>query len=373
MNRQRYIADSFPLEQLFKAVREEGISLGIEELLCAQQALQYGLGGETASSLRELLKMLWLGSREEFSIFDKCFNRYLELVKKAGFLDSDLEGIAGSVTRSLNARGDLLHEDILPEEEKLPSPPVPSPPLATGQTEEASVSLPAGTDERPREEFLLVRQHDPSSPLSLRRNWQKLRSEHPTYAELDLDVEATIRNIARKGYFDEPVLIPRIRRELNLLLFVDAGGSMSPLMDYCNRWQEIVLANVRFKEARRCYFRNIPEHTVFLDKDLKEATPLRRFWANIPPGRTIALILSDVGAARKSWDSTRILECRDFSRVLHKKGIEQLWLNPMRKQWWEGNSAAKVAQYVPQMLPMDTVGTSQAISYLNQRMERKQP
>ncbi len=369
------LSESFPLEQLFEAVRQEGISIGIEELLSAQEALQYGLGGETAASLANLLKMLWLGSREEFGVFDKCFHRYLELVGRADALETKNINWEDT-TRSLESEEKLSYGDDIPHEEVAPPVETPDPgppPRSSAPAEEASISLAAGSKEVNPGEFPLVRQHDPSSPLSLRRNWQKLKSEHPSYSNLDLDVHATVLKIARKGYFDEPVFVPRLKKELNLLLFIDAGGSMVPLMDYVTRWQETVLSNVRFKEARKCYFRNVPENEIYLDHQLKEAIPLRRFWSNIATGRTIALVISDIGAARKSWDSGRILECRDFSRALHQKGFSQLWLNPMRRNYWEGSSAAKVAEYVPQMLSLDPAGTRQAIAYLNQQMERRQP
>lgn len=350
------------------------MGLGIEDLLIAQEALQLGLGLDNAASLQNLLRMLWLGSKEEFPVFDKCFSNYLasipekeEIGKETGAWEEETRGFDDD----LISRGSTAEEEF-PD---LPSPPKSFPPSASVQpppTEEASVTLSASSKEDPHKAVLMVSQHDPSSPLSLRRNWQKLRSESPSYAELDLDIRATVESIARQGYFDQPVLVPRPKQDLNLLLFIDAGGSMEPLMDFCNRWQNTVMQNVRFREARTCYFRNIPEKSVFMGRDLQESIPLRRFWANIPSGRTIALILSDLGAARKSWDSSRILDCRDFSRTLNRKGYEQLWLNPMRRDWWEGSSAAKVAELVPQMLSLDPEDTRKAIAYINRRMERRQ-
>lgn len=374
MNPKTYIADQFPLEQLFQDLRGEGVALGLEDLLVAQEALQFGLGLESASSLQNLLRMLWLGSKEEFPVFDKCFSNYIASIPEEEEIGKE-EDSWEERTRGFD--DELTNRGSVPEEEApdLPSPPKSFSPPSSAQplpTEEASVTLSASEKEDPRKEVLLVSQHDPSSPLSLRRNWQKLRSESPSFAELDLDIRATVENIARQGYFDQPVMVPRPKQDLNLLLFIDAGGSMEPLMDFCNRWQDTVMQNVRFREARKCYFRNIPEKTVFTGKGLKESIPLRRFWANIPAGRTIALVLSDLGAARKSWDSARILDCRDFSRILNRKGFEQLWLNPMRREWWEGSSAAKVAELVPQMLSLDPADTRKAITYINRRMERRQ-
>ena len=355
---------------LFNAIRAEGVQLGLQELIASQKALLFGLGGNSMESIRTLLQMLWLGSKEEYPIFDKCFQRYWERIK------ADLkESISWeNQTRSMRSAGDSEIE--IPKMETAnstaPSNSTP-PPVSEKSEEEATINLPAASKEAPDTEFQLVHQHDPASPLFLRRNYQHLRSQYPTYAELDLDVRATIKNIAKQGYFDEAVFRPRIQHDLNLLFFVDAGGSMVPQMDFCLRWKKAIHASVRFRISRTCYFDNVPGTSVFLDPNLKEEIPLRRFWGNVPPGRTVALILTDAGAARGSWDSMRILDSRDFARSLMRKGIAQLWLNPMRRNWWKDSSAAKISTMVPKMLSMHQSDIREAIQYINQRLEGGAP
>ena len=366
MSYSRYHSEEPVLIELFEAIRAEGVQLGLQELIASQKALLFGLGGNSMESIRSLLQMLWLGSKDEYPIFDKCFQRYWDRIK------TDLRQLETDPidqTRSFRA---AKADDMPAEREELKSEEsgdLSPPPASEKPSEEATINLPAASKEAPDTEFQLVHQHDPASPLLLRRSYQHLRSEYPTYAELDLDIGATIKNIAKQGYFDEAVFRPRIQHDLNLLFFIDAGGSMVPQMDFCQRWRKAIHASVRYRISRTCYFDNVPGSTVFTDMELSEEIPLRRFWGNVPPGRTVALIISDAGAARGSWDSMRILDSRDFARTLMRKGIAQLWLNPMRRDWWKDSSAAKISTMVPKMLSMHQSDLRETILYINQRLE----
>gem|GEM_PF-5637510 len=362
---------NIPLFGLYQDLRQKGFNLGTEELIAAQKALQYGLGGENQHTLKSLLKMLWLGSREEFDTFDSCFAAYIRRTTTASepksqepfpptFRDGISRGMDSETSLPADAAGEAAPEPSTPEEV-----------APHGVQEEASIPLQPGEPSETPDEIHLIRHHDPCPASELRREWQQLESEHPSFTQLDLNVPATIKSIARKGYFDQPVLRPRMHQDLNLLLFMDSGGSMLPMEEFCQRWRSIMRKSIRVRQTRVCYFRNLPSSGIFRDTALQDPIPLRKFWGGLGGGNTVALIISDLGAARKTWDSIRILDARDFSRALTRKGFEQLWLNPLRRSYWRDTSAEKIAEKVPLMLSMSQDDTKEAIQYLNQHTKRR--
>lgn len=370
MSPSPYTSSNIPLLALYQDLRNKGLGLGIEELISAQKALQFGLAGDNTVSLRSLLKMLWLSCKDEFDIFDQCFERYLDETPGLSNFHppKGKPSSQGNTYRSMEGALPSL-EEASPESESEASD---QEEISTqGVQEEASIALKTGTPSGAPEEIILVRHHDPSPALELRREWQQLEYEHASYTQLDLDLKATVKSIAHKGYFDEPVLRPRLQQDLNLLLFIDSGGSMLPMEDFCLRWRTNILKSIRVRQIRTGYFRNLPTEQVYEDASLQSTIPLRKFWGGLGTGKTVVLIISDLGAARKSWDSIRILDARDFSRRLAKKGFEQLWLNPMRRKFWTDTSAEKIAEKVPLLLSMSPEDTKEAIRYLNQRTKRR--
>ena len=348
-------------------LREAGLRIGIEDFVGAQEALQYGLAGETAEELRELLRMLWLTSTEDYPLFDHHFDRYLLATPgKDGIFEHVLKGLADFNMELIERGMEEIEKGAEKEEEEPEAPAVPAEADPSKVQEDASIQLWEGKSKHGEPSGRLIRQHDPIRPLELRRHWQMLKVEGKVYSRLELDLEPTIRNIARKGYFDGPVLRPRTFRTLNLVVLLDRGGSMAPMQEFCDRWLETILRNVSFRQQAMAYFHDCPTEDIYLDAHLIESKPLGHFLKAFPPQQSIVLLVTDAGAGRQSWDSRRIMRSQRLSWRLRREGYRQLWLNPMGKAYWEGNSAAKIAALVPLMLSMDGAGTRRTIQYLNQ-------
>ena len=380
MSPHRTIAPGIPLFDLFQELRRSGIPLGIEELERALEALQMGLGGTTVAELRDLLKMVWLTSREEIGLFEPLFMRWLEVAGEAGLHGmgeelADLRMAMGSVPAAEGAEVRGASDEVdggegVPEAEPVHREKELQP---EGRTEDARIELREGKNQKmPIPYRRLIRQHDPLSPVEARRAWQKLDIEEELWTKFELDLPGTVRRIARQGYFDAPVVRPQRIRSLNLILLLDRGGSMTPTHDFCDRWRRNLEASVRFRRIRTAYFHDTIRENVFLDALRNRPVPLHRLLRPFPPRQTAVLIVTDAGAARQNWDPARIVHSEKLSVRLRRNRFIQLWLNPFRPAYWKGNIAEEIAQLVPKMLPMDAEGTGQAIRFLNQQLQKRE-
>lgn len=354
-----------------EALRAAGLPIGVDDFRAAQDALRLGLQGESVGELRNLLRVLWLTSQEDASLFDHHFDEFIRSTPlpapvdpnrsarlEKGLTDFELESRSGT---KLDTAEESVQDDA-----NLPSEAVDS----TDISEEASIQLREGKAKSQVSKAILIRQHDPVRPLELRRSWQRLKVDQNLYSQMEMDLKKTIEAISRKGYFDGPVLRPKRVRSLNLVVLMDRHGSMAPMHDFCDRWQATVFRNLRLRKTATAYFKNCPTENIFLDQQLFDAQPLSRFLKDFSAKRTVVLVITDAGAARQSWNTMRIIRSQELSQKLSREGFQQVWLNPMATEFWEKSSARKIASLVPAMLPMNPAGTQLTIRTLN-RAHRK--
>ena len=75
----------------------------------------------------------------------------------------------------------------------------------------------------------------PQYPLTARevaQAWRHLRRPVRSGPAVELDIEATIAGRARRGVATPPVLVPRRRNAVRLLMLIDRQGSMTPFHGY---------------------------------------------------------------------------------------------------------------------------------------------
>ncbi|HBH88382.1 MAG TPA: VWA domain-containing protein, partial [Hyphomonadaceae bacterium] len=82
---------------------------------------------------------------------------------------------------------------------------------------------------------------------------RRLRKWARTGAPDELDLDNTIRATAKQGYLDL-VMRPERRNSVNLLLFLDVGGSMDPHIRVCE--ELFSAARSEFKNLEYYYFHN---------------------------------------------------------------------------------------------------------------------
>jgi len=83
--------------------------------------------------------------------------------------------------------------------------------------------------------------------------------------------------------------------------------------------------------------------------------------------RSRVLIVSDAGAARASYNETRIKETKVFLKLLRDYTYLYAWLNPMPVYRWQQTTAEEIAQQIP-MFPLSRDGLEDAISVLQGRL-----
>src|SRR5262245_35214725 len=176
---------------------------------------------------------------------------------------------------------------------------------------------------------LPVGDYAPVTLRGMKQTWRRLRRMVRRGPATELDVAATIDLASRRGTIAELVLRPRRINDVELLLFVDHGGSMVPFHELAERVVDTATRGGRFREVRVLYFHDVPEY------ELSDAPRGGTSWdvdevlAGVERRRARALIFSDGGAARGGRDADRLDASKRFLDALRARTPHVVWLNPM--------------------------------------------
>jgi hypothetical protein len=201
----------------------------------------------------------------------------------------------------------------------------------------------------------------PISRRSLVYNWRYLRRPVANGPRDVIDIEATIQQVGRQGFYLTPVCRRRERNEARLLLLIDQNGSMTPfhhftrdIVDTAQRESSLNPENVG-----AYYFQNVPTGSVYKDVYLTEPVTVTDALGTCDSSTSV-LIISDGGAARGYRDRARVRSTARFLYLLKQYTSLIAWLNPMPEDRWMGSSAEIIANSV-RMFQMDNQGLSNAI------------
>ncbi|KAF0243577.1 MAG: hypothetical protein FD167_3762 [bacterium] len=78
---------------------------------------------------------------------------------------------------------------------------------------------------------------------------------------------------------------------------------------------------------------------------------------------TSVVIISDAGAARKTFDIKRLLNTIAFLKALNGYTSKYVWLNPCPKSYWQHTTAGEIARHVL-MFSLDREGIYNAVNAL---------
>lgn len=362
------------LWQLFQQLRRRGFQLGIADFLALRDAVWAGFGLASSDELQEVCTLLWAKSSQEIEILAALFER-LNLPTWNIFQQDAIEQ---------NTQQDPLLERTPPPIDRQDAP----------TTQSQSVLPPIVFDEKelPQRCFVLT----PILPLTRReiaQAWRRLRRSVQQGPSVDIDIEATITQRSRTGVATPIVLKPRRRNTVRLLLLIDRQGSMAPF----HRLSEEVATTIqhigRLEQVACYYYHNLPtEGTneailaamadsffpsldahlaqiipansgyVYSDPTLLTAFPLEEVLSTYAPD-VAAVIISDAGAARGSYNAERLLDTIAFMKAIHEHTPYAVWLNPLPEERWQKSSAEQIARHVP-MFPLDRLGMYRAINVL---------
>ncbi|NET36756.1 MAG: hypothetical protein F6K19_32800 [Cyanothece sp. SIO1E1] len=245
----------------------------------------------------------------------------------------------------------------------------PLPPEFTGEgvdeVQVAQASRQAAVREQamPDQRFLRTAEYFPITRRQMKQSWRYLRRPVREGPPIELDVEATVDQIGRHGLLLKPVLVPRRVNRAELLLLIDQDGSMVPFHGLSQRLSETASQSGRLGKAGVYYFHNSPTEYLYHDAQFQSSELVDIILTQQLSQRAVALIFSDAGAARGSFNQYRIGLIRGFLGQLKRHVRYIVWLNPLPPSRWLNTTAGEIARLVP-MFEVSRCGFQDSIDVL---------
>ena len=337
--------DSRPFFDLFLQLRDGGMALTPEQYDWLRQALAKGYGfyaEQGWDDLKRLCRLLWVKPSANYDgeIFDRIFDAY---VSQQG---EKLEVLPEPPPIRQNASEKTSEEnpDNLP---RVPPRRMPSRDAAEPPTAPVAVKVESRRQNQRNnsQRFQLTPTDLPISTASVKASWNQLRHPVPVGRESELDLDATIDRIEREGIFHDVVLRPTLARRGELLLLVDDNNAMVPFFPAL---QPLICAvEERYISPGQIYrFTRYPERYLYHWHRPARAEPLDRILSRSHRYRTVAIIVSEAGAAMGTNKSQQVAGTIAFLERLTPCIRQLVWLNPLPLERWQGTSAAEIDRYL---------------------------
>jgi uncharacterized protein len=214
--------------------------------------------------------------------------------------------------------------------------------------------------------FILSSDFFPVTERQIKYNWRYLRRMVREGQMIELDIEATVKQIGQQGLLLNPVFVPCRVNRAELLLLIDQDGSMVPFHELSRRFKETLLRGSRLGKVGIYYFHNCPSDYFYHDPNHQEAEFVSNIVNSFCSDRTGVLIFSDAGAARGGYNEERYNLTKKFLSKLQKRVRYTAWLNPVPKERWLQTTAGDIARLVP-MFEVSHRGMQNAINVLRGR------
>jgi len=218
--------------------------------------------------------------------------------------------------------------------------------------------------------FLFTDAYMPLTYREMVHGWRYLRQRDDFRPSDRLNIEATVRHIAQQGLMLNPVFEQEpINSEDLLIIFADRRGSMTPFHHLTDKLIESAIKEGGHRKAQVYFFYNCPVGYVYRKPNLTEPVSLGEVYSKIRHDRTNALVISDAGAARGTYNQLRVQRTVEFLDGaaqhegqniyggLQKQALFVAWLNPMPRHRWEETTAGAIHQQSPiKMFPLIDMG-----------------
>ncbi len=340
---------SLPLFDLFLALQPT-LHLVAEDYGLLLRALEKGFGCADLDDLQATCRQLWLRSTDPRSHeqFKTAFAAYRQrIVRQAA------EAATASQAPTPSPVPTMPPETIAPPAPVSTLPPAAAPTTAPTLEQQRRETLGAirgaiaASITPSTGGYTLVPTEFPFEPRPTQQAWRRLRQPARRGTTGQVDIPAAIAAIARDGACAEIPLESKRVNLVQLVLFVDRDGSMVPFHLPCDRWLATIDPQ-HFARVDCYYFRNCPRDSVYRQAKGAETLPLEEVLRWLSPSRTIAVILSDAGAARGGYNPARVDLTREFLQTLQPYARSLVWLNPVPADRWRETetTAGEIAQLV---------------------------
>jgi uncharacterized protein len=191
-------------------------------------------------------------------------------------------------------------------------------------------------------------------------------------AATELDLPATIRSTAKKGWLDLE-MVPERHNAVKVLLFLDVGGSMDPHVQICE--ELFSAARSEFKHLEYFYFHNCVYERVWCDNRRRHVEPMPT-WdvlrtyphdykaifvgdASMSPYEIV-----DAGGSVERWNDEAGITWLQRLLTVYPRSV---WLNPTPEKWWDyTRSIAMIRQiFGERMFPLTLDGLDRAMRCLS--------
>ena len=188
------------------------------------------------------------------------------------------------------------------------------------------------------------------SPVTFRQmkqGWRYMRNLVREGIPTELDLQATVQQISQQGFLICPILTPRRKNQLSLMLLIDRDGSMVPFHHLSQGLIRTACQGGRFNQVHIYYFHNCPSDYLHEDPYHLKAVSVETCLEQLSGERMVCLIFSDAGAARGGLNARRRRRTKFFLKQLQEFIACTVWLNPVPRNRWQNTTAANIANFVP--------------------------
>lgn len=354
---------------LFESLRQRSFALGMEEYMAARFLLEQWNQGNWSPHWPDLgtaLQLLWCKNLSERATFHLLWQEVSPQIATpspptSAFPASDL---ALDLEQDDRAGAESPTQAFPPPEpDPPPADPQPNDSPSTASLEVPLETLPVRAPYRLTllEDLPDLTRYTPLTARAMAYGWRYLRRPVATGPIDVLDLEATVEQSVRQGFYLAPVYRRRYQNAAQLLLLIDQRGSMVPFHALTRDLVETVTTSGALQESQVeiFYFQNSPLLGLYADRDFTTPYAFAQVLETLSVNVSV-LIVSDAGAARGQRHLTRIEQTILFLVQILQETPKVAWLNPMPEYRWSGSSAEMVALHVP-MYPLSETGFSQAI------------
>ena len=356
---------------LFNRLRQKDIPVGISEYLLAIKMIQCRGAWQDIERLKRLLCLLWVKSLEDQYIFNQLFEELVRPELEKQLLEADKSPLPKidedstsppQKTENLDINSNPISQvssKVQKENKPQPNQPTNSIPIRDFSRKSLSEITPIKL--RFRQSYNLI----PRLPITRREMtgiWRNLRLLKREGAPENLDVQGTINLFCKMGFFSGVVLQPSRKNQVKLVLLIDCEGSMSPFKLLIDTLQESIEKVGLLNQKNIFYFHNVPRGYLFTKPNLTKPLPIEEILSQ-EVGNNSVVIVSDGGAARRTYDSERFHQTKEFIRQLSDKTYLYGWLNPVPEFQWRMTTAEDIATFIP-MYSLNPQGLNDLVKIL---------
>ncbi len=337
------------LLDLFYYLRKEAdMALTIVQFESVVRAIEKGYGLEDWDALRRVCRVVWVKPHEAYSQekFERAFDQYVvlcgeawdEVLRSVEVVDDQpiavptVPDFVPGVLPKIPQKKSALKSSVLePETSKKPE-------IRSGISGVKVDSRSASQAVKP-----MLLQQLPIDGQTVQTTWQRLRGVTTEGQLQELDMDRTVAQIVQTGLLEQVVMRSIGRKRGNVVVLVDEDTPMMPFGPVIQPIVDVVEQR-RVGETVLYRFSTYPVDYLYQWQRPTEAIAVSSVLSRLHRSRTLVVIVSDGGAASRTFNPARLQRTGAFLERLLPCVRDVLWVNPLPESRWVGTSAGAIAE-----------------------------